>query len=274
MHKDTKFYMTEPFFIGWSILTLTGAALAYFVLPARLFSIAAALLILLSVLLILRIVQLIYKRIESKRHDYAQIESLFSLYHHLQPGVHLPTMRNHAGSPDFLNLIVEMLARYRPKVIVEASSGISSIVISEWLLQNAPDSKHYALEDELKYAELTHARIRNPNSRILHAPIREYTIDGESWKYYDLEKLAEVDQIDLIIVDGPPWRLQPLARYPALPLLRDKLADKYVVILDDAIREEEQKIAARWKKELPLHVEHRPLEKGAFIFTSSSADNS
>lgn len=264
MQKETKLYMTLNFFISWLSVVLLATIVLLATRVAFVLEVLAVM-GLLTLLVILRIVQLIYKRLEEKKYDYQQIESLFSLYHHLQPKIKLPLMRHYAASPDFLSLIVELLEEHRPKVIVEAGSGISSMVVSEWLLQNAPDSLHFALDHEQKYADLTRKRVRNPKSTILYAPIETYTIDGVPWKYYSLKDLENVTGIDMIIVDGPPRRLQPLARYPILPLLKGKLSSRCVFVLDDANRPEEQETANRWKKEGGLRSDWHELDKGAIV---------
>ena len=58
-----------------------------------------------------------------------------------------------------------------------------------------------------------------------------------------------MDGIDLVFVDGPPGTTGPLARYPALPVLRDRCAPGARFILDDAARPDERTIINRWTRE-------------------------
>jgi hypothetical protein len=57
--------------------------------------------------------------------------------------------------------------------------------------------------------------------------------------------------IELLLVDGPPGYGEGMShsRYPAMPALESRLAANAVVILDDADREAEREIAARWSEE-------------------------
>ena len=68
----------------------------------------------------------------------------------------------------------------------------------------------------------------------------------------------------MLLVDGPVGALGPQARYPALPLLRERLLPGAVVLLDDADRPEEQEVLARWQADWPeLSSAMLRLEKGA-----------
>jgi hypothetical protein len=54
---------------------------------------------------------------------------------------------------------------------------------------------------------------------------------------YDLSVLAdEITGVDLLFVDGPVGDTSPQARYPALPVLADRLTDDTLVLLDDSNR--------------------------------------
>ena len=60
--------------------------------------------------------------------DYNQIESLFSIFSTLRPHLPLPDSRKWAASPDFLKKLIEMIIEVRPHIIVEISSGVSTLV--------------------------------------------------------------------------------------------------------------------------------------------------
>jgi predicted O-methyltransferase YrrM len=75
-----------------------------------------------------------------------------------------------------------------------------------------------------------------------------------------LESALPREGIDLLLVDGPPAIEAPLARYPAGPFFRGRLADDATIVLDDIVRPGEQQIAASWERELGVEFERRPLE--------------
>ncbi|MCB0571600.1 MAG: class I SAM-dependent methyltransferase [Phaeodactylibacter sp.] len=224
-----------------------------------------ALLLLAFSVLGFRILQLIYKFQLSRIHDTNQVEALLWLYSRFTPSVNLPAMREVAGSPDFLKVLVEYYYSHQPQVIVEAGSGVSSIILSEVLKKEGSTTRHYALDHLEKYAGLTSEKVLNPHSEVLFAPLKAYHIDGNSWKWYDINVLEKVDKIDMLVIDGPTEDIQPLARYPALPLLKEKLSDRVVIILDDTNRRDEQRIIQLWQKEFGLHAKSMFTEKGTVV---------
>lgn len=218
-----------------------------------------------------RILQLIYKLQLDRVHDVNQVESMMWLYQQFQPKLALPPMRVVAGSPDFFKVIVDTYLQHQPKVVVEAGSGVSSIVLSELLLSRGSTSAHYALDHLHQYAQATESRVNNPNSKVVFAPLKSYTLNGQPWQWYSIDALQGIPPIDLLIIDGPPENIQKLARYPALPLLWEQLSPQAVIILDDANRKEDRAVIERWKKEYPLEEHYWYTEKGTVVLTRQQA---
>ncbi len=270
-----KFYYEQSFskiFIAINFLLLLSIFLIGLFWYKMLAFFLAVVLFSFNCIVIYKCVQMLYKRVYGQRYDYHQMESLFSIHQLIEPKIPLPPMRGFAGSPDFIKSLLFHLMKHQPKLIVEASSGVSSIVISEWITKYSPESKHYALDHEEKYAGLTRSRISQPNSTIIHAPLKSYSLDNKEYKWYDMSMIEDLDQIDMLIIDGPPHFVNDLARYPALPLLKDKLKEGCIIILDDGRREFEQQIVKEWAQKENISVNYLDhLEKGAFVleFTKS-----
>lgn len=209
---------------------------------------------------------------EQQRQNYRQIEALFSLFFTLKPALPLPEMRAWAGSPDLLKKIAEIVLMDRPVLVVEASSGVSTLVIA-YCLKQLGRGKVVALEHEAKYAEASARMVAchglQDIATIVHAPLREVAIGDRKWLWYDLDQLRVDAPIDLLVVDGPPDTIQQLARYPAVPLLHKQLRPGSKVMLDDSNRPQETEIVARWAKEFGLSAESFPMEKGACILTKA-----
>ncbi len=80
----------------------------------------------------------------------------------------------------------------------------------------------------------------------------EASWSGAPW--YSRESVALLPGgISLLLIDGPPGYGEGMAysRYPALPALADRLFANALVFLDDADREPEREIIARWAQEVP-----------------------
>jgi predicted O-methyltransferase YrrM len=198
-----------------------------------------------------------------------QIESLFSIFSTLKPQLPLPTTRGWAASPDLLKEIISLTHRHKPQLVVEASSGVSTLIIA-YCLQRLGAGKLVSLEHEQKFAQATQNNLSlhglDDVATVIYAPLMEVEINGAKWLWYDLTKIEIPEAIDLLIVDGPPGTTQKLARYPALPMLHAKLSKKAIVLLDDGARADEAKIVEQWMAELKMsHSEYLPLEKGAYL---------
>lgn len=201
-------------------------------------------------------------------HDYYQIESLFSIFSLLRFKYPLPPMREWAISPDFAKQLIGLIYQQKPQLIVEVSSGISSVIMG-YCLQALGSGQVISLEHDERYAKITSSQIQNHDLQdtvqILHAPLKAIGIGDKIWRWYDFDPLELPCKIDLLVIDGPPGDLQPLSRYPALPLLFHALSDNCTVILDDGNREDEQKIVELWQQAFDFDVEKIHNEKGAFL---------
>ncbi len=224
-----------------------------------------ALLGLAYLILIFRVSQLMYRFHLDRTQDVNQVESWMWLYRQFTPSMALPPTRGIAGSPDFLKVVVEYCKELNPQVVVEASSGVSTMIISEWLLHQKSDAKHLALEHEAFYADQSRDRVKNPGSDVLHAPLKSYSLNGQNWQWYDISQLEGLPPIDLLVIDGPPEPIQHLARYPAIPILWDRLSPNAIIIADDADRASERQTIQRWMDEFGLEAKFIRTEKGGCV---------
>ena len=104
--------------------------------------------------------------------------------------------------------------------------------------------------------------------KIIYAPLKNYTINNKEFLWYDF---VPDENIDLLLVDGPPSDIQKDSRYPALPLLFENLSDNILLVLDDTVRDDEKRIISNWINEYPgLKCEYIELEKGAAIITKDN----
>ena len=212
-----------------------------------------------------RLIQLMYKMQYDKIHDINQIESLLWIYQEMKLANIIPPMGHYAGTPDFYKVILHSIKLYKPKIIVELGSGVSTFVISEFLEYNNFDTELISLDHEKNYADETAQRIQNSHTKVLFTPLVNYKLNDESYFWYDIENLKDVDNIDLLIIDGPPENVSKLARFPALPLLWSKLSPEAIIIMDDANRKDVQEITKRWEKAFDLKSEFVHNFKGTKI---------
>ncbi len=165
----------------------------------------------------------------------------------------LPYTPDWSAAPDFLGLIAEHCLARRPSTIVECSSGTSTLVLARCCQLNG-HGHVYSLENGAEYANATTAQLEAAGLQdwvsVIHAPLINYKLNEHEHIWYSLDKLSTHD-IDLLVIDGPPAVIDREARYPALPLLHDRLAAGCTVYLDDADRAGEHEIVQKWNAMFP-----------------------
>ncbi len=252
--RDLEMYLQDT---GLLLLPLLSVSVILLLLGAWAIFGQAILLVglttLLSIVSVTVIIQLDLNR-RAQVWNYRQIESLFSLYAALNIVQPLPPMRGWGVSPDFASLVVSLIHEVKPDIMVEAGSGVSTLVAA-YTLKKEGSGIVVSLDQDEKYAEITRANVNRHGlgdfASVRYAPLRKVMIGPKPWLWYDLDKIQDLKSIDMLIVDGPPGNIQRLARYPALPLLLDRLSDRAVIVLDDCFRHAEKEILARWLQEYP-----------------------
>ncbi len=204
----------------------------------------------------------------------AQEQALLYLFQQIKPKRAFPRMRSYAASPDFLCLLYDLIREHKPKLVLECGGGVSTLV-SAYALQQNGKGKVLALEHDSYYAELSSRNLKNHGlggiAHIIHAPLKSYLIGEDEIPWYDLSDLPSDRPIDLLVVDGPPSTLHAKARYPAYPLLKDRLSPNAIILVDDGIRPAEQQMVKRWAEMMHPHVQLDwiPTEKRAAVLSCS-----
>lgn len=200
---------------------------------------------------------------------FRQLEALQGLYTELGLTRSLPDTRGWAASPDFLLEMARHALAERPQLVVECSSGTSTLVLARCMQMNG-GGKVYSLEHDPVYARQARQQLAHHGlsdwAVVLDAPLQGQEFGGAAWPWYSTQGLPGDADIDMLAIDGPPQATRALARYPAGPALFGRLAPGAAVFLDDARRPDEQAILHRWAEEYP-EIEQRQLncEKGAAL---------
>ena len=199
---------------------------------------------------------------------FRQTEALIGLYGTLNIQQPLPRTRGTAASPDFLQLLATEIFQRHPETIVEVGSGASTL-IAAYCLKKMGHGRIISLDHLEQYADITHQTIQSHGlenyANVYHAPLKGYKISDGELQWYDDSMLEVVKSIDMLIVDGPPEGIGQLARFPAVPLLFEKINKDTVVLLDDGDRPNETKTVSLWEEKFGLKCLSQPMEKGAFV---------
>lgn len=152
--------------------------------------------------------------------------------------------------------------------VLEIGSGLTTLIlgalagrrgVAVWTLEHLPQFYEQTLK-ELERHDVGNVRLRL-------APLREY---GD-FSWYDAPLDEMPDDFRLVIADGPPGDTKG-GRFGLLPVMRAHLSPDAVVLLDDAEREDEQKVLGEWSERFGLsHETHLQDGKGWAVCTFSGA---
>ena len=202
-------------------------------------------------------------------HHYRQMEALLNLHSLLDLRAPLPPMRLWAASPDFALKVMQVIHTHQPQTILELGSG-SSTLIASYCLETIGNGHIISLDHEAIFAQATRNLLSQHSlsqwAEVVHAPLQNITLGWKSMRWYTQDALASLEAVDLLIVDGPPETTNPMARYPAVPLLIDKLKPGAHILIDDAMRPDEVTMVQRWLADYPLEqIEATANEKGVIL---------
>jgi len=215
---------------------------------------------------------------DSRQRDistFRQMEAISGIYATVPTAMPFPPTRGYAVSPDLLAVIQRIIQSENPGLIIELGSGTSSVFMAQ-LLANRGNGVLFSVEHDEHHSRRVRSLLSTFGltgiATVVECPLENSQQSGEATKWYDLGPLRQAlethdehRQIDLLLVDGPPGTTCALARYPALHNMIDLLADDAIVILDDARRPDERRVAELWMREHPdFSAEYLPLEKGAW----------
>lgn len=201
---------------------------------------------------------------------FTQLESLSWIQNNIKLNYSLPATRGWSSSPDVLLKLYEYVRYCKVNKIVELGSGVSTIVLAAAIRDNG-GGKLYSFEHNIEYLENTRNELeKNELSHFVDLRLaKTNVIDDDEMKYsdaiqewYDLSKFSDLKDIDLLWVDGPPQALCTHSRFPALPVLNEKMSSNGQIWMDDTIRKEEREICEKWAKMFSLSLVYSKLEKG------------
>ena len=160
----------------------------------------------------------------------------------------LPHLGSWKADTWFLWRIVEAIERLRPREVVELGCGASTLVLAKALELNG-GGRLSSYDQHADFVESTARWLggHRLSATLRHAPVVE---DPSTWSHCWYELSGVPQEIDLLVIDGPPWSLNPFIRGRAEQLF-DRIRPGGMVLLDDAARPGERVVAARWRRDWP-----------------------
>ncbi|MEV6298626.1 class I SAM-dependent methyltransferase [Actinoplanes sp. NPDC051861] len=177
-----------------------------------------------------------------------EVEATVQLFQGFTPRAPMPSSGGFALNPTDLLDVLHLIRTRKPRLVLELGSGTSSVWIAYVLEKTG--GRLISLDHDAGYAARTRAALAAHKltkvAEVRDAPLVPATIDGRDYPWYDPETLADLRDIDFVLIDGPPERTGADARYPALHMIEKRLADTATIIFDDATRKDEQAALAAW----------------------------
>lgn len=160
----------------------------------------------------------------------------------------LPHLGSWKADTGLLTLLVDHILAEKPKLVVEFGTGASTLVIAR-ALQMAGGGRLISFEQHADFVEATRPWLKDHG---LEADLRAVPLrrspDGWPGLWYDHGPLPM--EIDLMLIDGPPWTIHPLTRSAAATVF-DHVAPGGTVMLDDGARPGERIVALHWRAARP-----------------------
>ena len=156
----------------------------------------------------------------------------------------------------------------RPLTVLELGSGASTLWTA-LAISRSGRGRCVSLDHIAEFAQKTRDMLRANGvadlADVLYSPLVAQGVNGSTYEYYDLSVLPDDLAIDVLIIDGPPGIANANTRYPAIPLLYDRLQPGALIVVDDTIRADERKAMASWQGQFPDIVWEADLGKATLL---------
>ena len=199
------------------------------------------------------------------------LQATLNLFQMVDVAAAVPPMSNWVWlALDLVLWTVDTFLKDRPGLVVECGSGVSTLFLALAAKQHGVAGRIVALEHDLSFARRTRELLAHHGvtkyAEVRHAPLAPTSLPDHHTPWYSEDALVDLDGIGLLLVDGS-GNTGPRPRYPAVPLLRDRLAGSCTILADDMVRAEDREVAEAWWPLLPdFRYEVPPLRKGAAVF--------
>lgn len=209
---------------------------------------------------------------KERDHVARRVQDITNLFDMVPIRAGIPPLGLWTASADLLVQLVDRFVETRPATVVEGGSGVSTVVLALAAREHGIATRIVALEHDPDWAESTRRLLARHGvaeyAEVRVAPLGPTSLADHHTPWYDESALADLSEVGLVLVDGPPEGTGPRARYPMVPLLRDRLARTCTILVDDTARPGDADVVDRWRPLLPdFEFETLRLDKGAAVLT-------
>ena len=170
------------------------------------------------------------------REQSREIEALVQLFQDVAPRAPM-SWGGATLHPSDLLALLHIVRRRRPEMVV-ALGGAASTVGLAYALEKT-GGRLVAVEHDEANAERTRALLREHGLTtvdVVHAPLAELSVDGKTVDWYDVDALAALRDIDMLVVEGPAPLTAAEVLPPALQVLGRRLVGGAAVVVEETTR--------------------------------------
>ena len=179
----------------------------------------------------------------------------FSLSPLISGWTYLP-ITDWAAGPEYYAHICNDIIINNKLSVVEAGSGISTILLARLIKKNNLKTKILSIDHDAGWQEVVAHCLETDGVKDAVEFVCSPLVRNGQYSWYDkCQIVLPIDfVVDTIVVDGPIGDV-PMARYGAIPFLREYLSNEcYTIYLHDTDRADEQETIRRWAEMLPKGV--------------------
>ena len=167
------------------------------------------------------------------RRQNREVAALVQLFREVSPRAPMPPAESGPDPSDLLGLLHLVRSR-EPKLVVALGAGPATVWLA-YALESA--GRLVVVEHDAEKAERMRALLLThglTEVEVTHASLAELSLDGRTVDWYDVDALDGLQDIDLLVVDGPGPVSDALP--PALHVLGRRLAIGAAVVIEDTSR--------------------------------------
>ncbi|HJQ92338.1 MAG TPA: hypothetical protein VJ950_11570, partial [Acidimicrobiia bacterium] len=135
-------------------------------------------------------------------HVLAQLSGVIGVYSVLKPTIPYPPFGGWAIGGDCAQRLVSHILASRPTWILEAGSGLSTILAAQSLELLGGEGRVISFEHEAQWLERSTTLVAehgmSHRSEIFYTPLIDVTIQGEEFRWYDLSRVELPEEVQLI----------------------------------------------------------------------------
>jgi glycosyltransferase involved in cell wall biosynthesis len=144
---------------------------------------------------------------------------------------------------------------YKPKTIIEFGSGLSTIIISNFLKENNLDVEFISVDEDENWQSLISKHSNSVSFFSFGISENNPFSKNGGGEWYNIPKNSDllIKSYDLVIIDGPIGKNNKFARYGALNFIKNKLNESSIIFIDDVNRYDEQILARDLARDFNLN---------------------